>query len=71
MPLVTPYNPSWPDDYIRVRDYFLSGVKTYESIEHFGSTSIPGMVAKAVIDIMMVVPFGKMPKPIEELAVLE
>ena len=71
MPLVTPYNPSWPDDYIRVRDYFLSGVKTYESIEHFGSTLIPGMVAKRLIDIMMVVPFGKMPKPIEELAVLE
>ena len=37
MPLVTPYNPSWPDDYIRVRDYFLSGVKTYEYIEHFDS----------------------------------
>jgi GrpB-like predicted nucleotidyltransferase (UPF0157 family) len=25
------------------------------------STSIPGMVAKPVIAIMMVVPFGKMP----------
>ena len=71
MSLVTPYNPSCLDDYIRVRDSILSGVKTYESIEHFGSTSIPDMVAKPVIDIMMVVPFGKMPQAIEELAVLE
>jgi GrpB-like predicted nucleotidyltransferase (UPF0157 family) len=71
MSLVTPYNPSCLDDYIRVRDYILSGVKTYASIEHFGSTSIPDMVAKPVIDIMMVVPFGKMPQAIEELAVLE
>lgn len=70
MSLVTPYNPSWPEDYIRVRNYIFSGVNTYASIEHFGSTSIPGM-AKPVIDIMMVVPFGKMHQAIEELAILE
>ena len=52
MSLVTPYNPSCLDDYIRVRDSILSGVKTYASIEHFGSTSIPDMVAKPVIDIV-------------------
>jgi GrpB-like predicted nucleotidyltransferase (UPF0157 family) len=46
-------------------------VKTYESIEHFGSTSISGMVAKPGIAIMMEVPFGKMPQTIEELPVLE
>lgn len=71
MPLVTPYNPSWPEDYRRVRDYYLSGVTAFISIEHFGSTSIPGMVGKPIIDIMMVVPFGKMPRAIEELAALE
>lgn len=46
-------------------------MKTYESIEHFGNTSIPGMVAKPVIAIMMEVPFGKMPQTIEEFPVLE
>ena len=59
MSLVVEYRRSWTDDYCKIRDYVLSGVTTYRSIEHFGSTSIPGMVAKPIIDIMMVIPKGR------------
>jgi len=69
--LVTAYQRRWPGDFIRIRDYVLTQVSTYESIEHIGSTSIPGMVAKPIIDIVMVVPDGEMNRTIEELARLE
>ena len=71
MSLVTEYQNRWPDDFRRIREYLLSGVRTYESIEHFGSTSIPRMVAKPIIDIMMGVPEGKMEQAIAELGDLE
>lgn len=71
MPLVTEYKDNWPEDYLKVQSYILSELKTYESIEHFGSTSIRGMVAKPIIDVMIVVPQGKMRQVISELAKLE
>ena len=71
MSLVTEYQSRWPDDYRRVRDYILTGLRTFESIEHFGGTSIPGMVAKPIIDIMIVVPRGEMGQAIAELGELE
>lgn len=71
MRLVTEYQNRWPGDFLRIRDYILSGILTHESIEHIGSTSIPGMVAKPIIDIVIVVPEGKMNRVVEELARLE
>ncbi len=71
MSLVVEYQNRWPDDYCKIRDYVLSGVTAYGSIEHFGSTSIPGMVAKPIIDIMMVIPKGKREQAIRELGRLE
>jgi GrpB-like predicted nucleotidyltransferase (UPF0157 family) len=71
MSLVTEYQDRWPDDFIRIRNYILSAVSTYETIEHIGSTSIPGMVAKSIIDLIIIVPEGKMNRVIEELAQLE
>ena len=43
-------------------------LKTYISVEHLGSTSVKGMVAKPIIDIMVVVPNGMMDQAISELA---
>lgn len=71
MSLVVTYQSNWPEDFRRIRDYLLTRLQTYERIEHFGSTSIPGMVAKPIIDLMIIVPDGAMERTISELAELE
>ena len=51
---LVPYDPSWPDLFRReadlLRSKLPSGVVT--RIEHYGSTAIPGLTAKATIDIL-------------------
>ncbi|MHB1953744.1 MAG: GrpB family protein, partial [Sulfobacillus sp.] len=53
---LTPYQPDWADQFAdesaRLRRVFGSGVL---ALEHFGSTAIPGMMAKPVIDMLAVV----------------
>jgi len=36
MPLVTTYQDSWPDDFIKICSYLKFGICSYESIEHIG-----------------------------------
>lgn len=71
MSLLVAYQNSWPDDFKRIRDYLLTKVNTHVGIEHIGSTSIPGMVAKPIIDLIIIVPPGAMSQTIAELAELE
>ncbi|GAB2837465.1 GrpB family protein [Lentzea nigeriaca] len=51
------YNPTWPDWYAReearIRGALGSAVVR---LEHVGSTSVPGLAAKPLIDILLVVP---------------
>ncbi len=53
---VVPYDPSWPTAFelesARVSSVFES---VLESIHHIGSTSVPGLSAKPVVDILVVV----------------
>jgi len=54
--VVAEYNPDWPAQFDRIRDYIspaLSGMDAV--IEHVGSTSVPGLRAKPVIDIDIVI----------------
>ena len=54
--LVKEYNPDWPKWFETIRSFLepaLTGVP--HTVEHVGSTSIPGMVAKPIIDIIVVV----------------
>lgn len=48
------YDSSWPNKFEKEKDYLLevAGKWNYGSVEHVGSTAIPGMLAKPVIDIM-------------------
>ena len=50
------YDPAWPLQFIRENERIKStlGAKAL-SIEHVGSTSVPGLPAKPVIDILLVV----------------
>ncbi|UVD59163.1 GrpB family protein [Rhizobium sp. Pop5] len=50
------YDPQWPQAFLRIHDKLLTWVPQALSIDHIGSTSIPGMTAKPLIDIDIVVP---------------
>lgn len=55
--IVKQYNPEWPHEFESIKsklEYYLQGVG-YLSIEHVGSTSVPGLVAKPVIDVDILV----------------
>lgn len=74
MPYVTvvPYDPAWPDTFRGLRDRVtpaLEGIA--DRIEHIGSTSVPGLWAKPVIDMTVVVPsIDDVPRAIDALAPL-
>lgn len=49
---LVPYDPRWPKDYERIREKLERLLAPYiVAIEHIGSTSIPGIAAKPLIDI--------------------
>lgn len=54
--LISDYNPQWPRTFQREADKIRAvlGHRAIE-IEHIGSTSVPGLGAKPVIDILLVV----------------
>lgn len=54
---VLPYDPAWPQDFTTIRTALaaaLDGVPVV-AIEHVGSTAVPGLAAKPVLDIDVVV----------------
>ena len=55
---LVPPDPNWPRAFALERDRLLEvlGTETIEAIEHIGSTAIPGLPAKPIIDIEIVVP---------------
>ena len=62
---VVDYDPKWPSKYQRERDAISAVLdRNCLSLYHIGSTSVPGLPAKPIIDIMAVV------KSLEEVDVL-
>lgn len=47
-----PYDPSWPVLFLQERERFLSLFPQLLAVEHIGSTAVPGMAAKPIIDIL-------------------
>jgi len=49
------YDSGWPEMFQRERDHLLSCLPSeiVKRIEHFGSTAIPGIVSKPIIDILV------------------
>lgn len=52
------YDPSWPDRFHEIADWLRNTISPDIAlrIEHYGSTAIPGIPAKPVIDILTEVP---------------
>jgi GrpB-like predicted nucleotidyltransferase (UPF0157 family) len=50
---IADYNPSWPAEYDAERERILGEIGRWATeIEHVGSTAVPGLAAKPIIDIM-------------------
>lgn len=60
--ILTPYNAEWPIKFGEVREQLSSILKDVPiiSIEHVGSTSVPGMKAKPVLDIDIIIPHSSL-----------
>ena len=53
---IVDYDPGWPDLFLREADRLQAALGPRAlSIEHTGSTSVPGLAAKPIIDILLVV----------------
>ena len=52
--VIADYDPSWPAQFEAERDlmYARCGRDAFTVIEHVGSTAVPGLAAKPIIDIM-------------------
>ncbi len=52
---VVEYDPAWPERFAQERDVLNETIAPYLAgpIEHVGSTAVPGLCAKPVIDIMI------------------
>ncbi|MGB2983581.1 MAG: GrpB family protein [Candidatus Bipolaricaulia bacterium] len=67
--LVHEYDPRWPDQFRELASLLereLAGL--FLRIEHVGSTAIPGMTAKPIIDLVVVIEPARLPEVIERLA---
>ena len=61
--LVQSYDPAWPSQFQRVADFVTSGLAgVCHTVEHVGSTAIPGMTAKPIIDLDVVIFARTFPK---------
>ncbi|MCL2500599.1 MAG: GrpB family protein [Defluviitaleaceae bacterium] len=53
---VVPYNAAWSDEFRKIKDELVPALsETALAIEHVGSTSVPGLFAKPIIDIDIVI----------------
>ncbi len=65
------YDPTWPKKFAQEKNFLLSVIGRWQhgAVEHIGSTAVPGMAAKPVIDIMFGVTSLEESKPAIEVLV--
>lgn len=69
---VVAYDPAWPTDFERVAADLRRAVAAIPSaaVEHVGSTSVPGLAAKPILDIDVIVAEPEVPTAIAALAAI-
>ena len=52
---IAAYDPAWPASFRRERDHLVSCLPEdlVRRVEHFGSTAVPGLAAKPIVDILV------------------
>jgi len=52
---VVPYDPRWPETFRREKEHLLACLPRdlVRRVEHFGSTAVPGLAAKPVVDVLV------------------
>lgn len=69
--VVVAYDPAWPERFARERDALARVFGSEATIEHVGSTAVPGLDAKPVVDILLgVAALDRVERRIPELAAL-
>ena len=53
--ILSPYNPTWPQWFLKEKEILLRlvGSSNIARISHYGSTSVPGLIAKPTVDILL------------------
>jgi GrpB-like predicted nucleotidyltransferase (UPF0157 family) len=54
--IISPYRPNWPDDFASIKNELLDILGSEAVIEHVGSTAVPGLCAKPIIDVDIIIP---------------
>jgi GrpB-like predicted nucleotidyltransferase (UPF0157 family) len=55
--MIVDYDPQWPVRYEEERERIIIAIgNDIDDIEHIGSTAVPGLAAKPIIDILVIVP---------------
>ena len=54
---IAPYDPAWPELFRQEKEHLLSCLPNdlIRRIEHFGSTAVPGLAAKPIVDMLVAV----------------
>src|SRR5262249_20210502 len=70
--IVVDYDPTWPLTFAALRAPIFEALRTIASaVEHVGRTSVPGLAAKPIVDMDVVLPSrAEIPAAIEKLATL-
>ncbi len=63
---LVPYDSAWPSRYLELEADLKGHLGTGWEFEHVGSTSVPGLIAKPVIDVAMKMPLGVRSSEISE-----
>jgi GrpB-like predicted nucleotidyltransferase (UPF0157 family) len=52
---IAPYDPSWPELFRQESEHLISCLpnELVRRIEHFGSTAVPGLAAKPIVDMLV------------------
>ncbi|MBK5255894.1 MAG: GrpB family protein [Vicinamibacteria bacterium] len=52
---ISPYDPAWPESFRREAEHLRSclPIDLVGRIEHFGSTAVPGLASKAIVDLLV------------------
>lgn len=52
---IAPYDPRWPDLFRQEKEHLLACLprELIRRIEHFGSTAVPGLAAKPIVDMLV------------------